>query len=78
MYYLKLNRSNFHTNKLEIFKVGILFDYHYFNEPSIQAIFIRKIVSKFDDSRSMVVYVIRHKTESLINICSVPIYYTPM
>ena len=31
-----------------------------YNEPSIQAIFIRKIVSKFDDSRSMFSYVIRH------------------
>ena len=30
-------------------------------------------MSKFDDSRSMFVYVIRH-TASLINICSVPMY----
>ena len=30
------------------------------NEPDIQAIFIRKIVSKFGDSRSMFVYVISH------------------
>ena len=30
------------------------------NEPDIQDIFIKKTVSKFDDSRSMFVYVIRH------------------
>ena len=40
------------------------------NEPGIQAIFIRKIVRKCEDSRSMFVHVIRH----VQNICSVPMY----
>ena len=48
------------------------FDFSIINEPGIQAIFIRNIVRKLDDSRSMFM-LLGIETDSLINICSVPI-----
>ena len=35
------------------------------NEPGIQATFVNKIMCKFDDSRSIFVYVIRHTSRVL-------------
>ena len=46
-------------NKLKVFKSKFDFSIN-ISDARIQAIFIRKIVSKFDDSRSMFLYVIRH------------------
>ena len=78
---LKLYSKMFFTNLISVIFIKKLkftrseFDFIInINAPGIQAIFIRKIVSKFNDFRLISVYVISIQTESIVNICSVPMY----
>ena len=76
---LKVYLKIFFTNLIGVIFIKNLmfsrseFDFSIINEPGIQAtcIFIRNIVRKFDDSRSMFM-LLGIEAESLINICRVP------